>query len=140
MLFSSFARAQRQPVARGAGIGGGALLGAELVTLSEAVLGARAPSLYVLGGVAGAGAGAAVGWVAEERADPDVSVLLLAGGVALLVPTIVWVGNALEPEPPAQTAPGARLLLPACDLRFSRNDSSGDRGLELRLRVVGAAW
>jgi hypothetical protein len=141
MLSISLAQAQEQSEARGAGIAGGGLLGAELVTLSEALLGVRGTWAYVAGAAAGAGVGATGGWLAEEHAEPELSVLLLAVGTALAIPTVIWVGNALEPKPPTELPPRARLVLPACDVRFARgHGSDAARGVELRLRLVGAVW
>jgi hypothetical protein len=68
-------------------------------------------------------------------------VLLLAVGTALAIPTVIWVGNALEPEPPTEVSPRARLLLPTCDARIARGHASdAARGVEVRLRLVGAVW
>jgi hypothetical protein len=113
--------------AKGKGIVGGGLLGAEVVMLGEAAFGMKSGWGYVIGGVVGAGGGALAGHFIEDGADAKVSVYMLAGGMALIIPTTVAVlsataytppedytedkpaGGAPVPEPPrgAPNAPGA---------------------------------
>jgi hypothetical protein len=93
------ARADDVP-ATGKGITGGALLGGEVVMLGEAVIGAKSGWAYLLGGVVGAGGGAYLGYLAERDADPKVSVYMLAGGMALVIPTTVAVLQATSYKPP----------------------------------------
>jgi hypothetical protein len=97
---SSAARADEVP-ATGKGIVGGALLGGEVVIIAEAIGGVRSGLAYLLGGVAGAGAGAFAGWEAEQNADSKVSVYMLAGGMALLIPATVAALQATSYQPPA---------------------------------------
>jgi hypothetical protein len=87
--------------ATGKGIVGGALLGGEVVVIGEAIGGVKSGLAYILGGIAGAGAGAFAGWEAEQNADPKVSVYMLAGGMALLIPATVAALQATAYEPPA---------------------------------------
>ncbi len=96
--------------ATGKGIAGGALLGAEAVTLGEAAFRVNSGWAYLIGGVVGAGGGAALGYVAEQNADPKVSVYLLAGGLALVVPTTVAVLNATSYTPPDEYTTEERAL------------------------------
>jgi hypothetical protein len=87
--------------ATGKGITGGALLGAELVCGVEAVAGVKSPWAYLGGGVAGAAAGGVGGYFVEQHASPRASLLMLAGGMTLVIPTIVGVLSATAYHPPA---------------------------------------
>jgi hypothetical protein len=108
----------------GKGVVGGGLLGAEVVMLLEAAVGVKSGWLYLLGGAAGAGGGAVAGLQFQKNSDPKVSLYLLAGGMALVIPTTVAVLQATSykapedytedrpsgapvPEPPRPTTPGA---------------------------------
>jgi hypothetical protein len=86
--------------ATGKGIVGGALLGGEVVMLVEAAFGVKSGWVYVLSGVLGAGAGGFGGWQIEQNADSKVSVYMLAGGMALVIPTTVAVLQATSYSPP----------------------------------------
>jgi len=97
----------------GSGVVGGALVGAELVVLSELALGAEATWAYTLGAGLGGIAGGYVGWELEQRVHGEVSMLLMTTGFGLLIPTIVWVGNSLEEEPSEARIGNSRLLGPA---------------------------
>jgi hypothetical protein len=88
----------------GKGIVGGALLGGELVCSVEAIAGVQSPWAYVGGAVGGAAAGGVGGYFVERAADngnPRVSLLMLAGGMTLLIPSIVGVLSATAYRPPA---------------------------------------
>ncbi|HVY26280.1 MAG TPA: hypothetical protein VHB79_06990 [Polyangiaceae bacterium] len=85
----------------GKGIAGGALLGGELVTAVEAGFGVKAPWAYIVGGVAGGAAGGVGGYFVEQQGDARGPMLMLAGGVALAIPTIVFVLAETAYEPPA---------------------------------------
>ncbi|HMJ54172.1 MAG TPA: hypothetical protein VK540_18955 [Polyangiaceae bacterium] len=86
--------------ATGKGIVGGALLGGEVVMLVEAAFGVKSGWVYVLSGVLGAGAGGFGGSLIEKDADAKVSVYMLAGGMALVIPTTVAVLQATSYSPP----------------------------------------
>jgi hypothetical protein len=86
--------------AKGKGIVGGGLLGAEVVMLGEAAIGVKPGWAYILGGVVGAGGGALAGHFIETGADAKVSVYMLAGGMALIIPTTVAVLSATAYTPP----------------------------------------
>ena len=86
--------------ATGKGMVGGGLLGAEVFMLGEAAFHAKSPVAYLIGGVVGAGCGVALGYVAEQNADSKVSVYMLAGGMALVIPTTVAVLSAAAYSPP----------------------------------------
>lgn len=86
--------------ATGKGIVGGALLGGEVVMLVEAAFGVKSGWVYILSGVLGAGAGGVGGWQIEKNADSKISVYMLAGGMALVIPTTVAVLQATSYSPP----------------------------------------
>lgn len=78
------------------------LLGAETVMLVEAAAGVQNPWWYVGGGIVGAGGGVVGGYFLEqEDISPRTSMLLLAGGLTLAIPTTVAVLSATAYEPPA---------------------------------------
>ncbi len=78
------------------------LLGAETVLLVEAAAGVQEPWWYVGGGIIGAGGGVVGGYFLEqEDISPRTSMLLLAGGLTLAIPTTVAVLSATAYEPPA---------------------------------------
>jgi hypothetical protein len=86
----------------GKGIVGGALLGGELVCSIEAIAGVQSPWAYVGGAVGGAAAGGVGGYFVEQGTDnARVPLLMLAGGMTLLIPTIVGVLSATAYRPPA---------------------------------------
>jgi len=109
--------------ASGKGIVGGGLLGGEVVMLVEAAVGVKSGWAYLIGGVVGVGGGAVGGWQIEKNGDPKVSLYMLAGGMALVIPTTVAVLQATSykapedytedrpssgapvPEPPRPTSP-----------------------------------
>ena len=96
------AQAQSNEVSpKGKGITGGALLGGEVVMLTEAALGARPAWAYIAGGVAGAIGGGVGGYFAEKDGSPKLSLYLLAGGMALAIPTTVAILSATAYQVPA---------------------------------------
>lgn len=103
-ILSSSAPAQAEEPgisATGKGITGGALLGGELVMSIEAIAGAKPAWAYLLGGVAGAAAGGVGGYFVEQGSDPKPSYYLLAGGMALIIPTTVAILQSTSYKPPA---------------------------------------
>jgi hypothetical protein len=85
----------------GKGIVGGALLGAELVTATEAAFHVRPAWAYIVGGVAGGAGGGVGGYFLEKDSDARGPMLLLAGGVAFAIPTLVYVLAETAYEPPS---------------------------------------
>lgn len=86
----------------GKGIIGGALLGAEVVTLPMAIFQVRSGALYAIGGGVGAVGGGVGGYFIERASfsnDGRVPVYMLAGGLALIIPTAVLVLNATMYHP-----------------------------------------
>jgi hypothetical protein len=87
---------------KGKAIVGCGLLGAELVLSIEAAAGVQNPWLYVGGGVVGAGGGAVGGYLLEQNdISARTSMILLAVGLTLAIPTTVAVLSATSYEPPA---------------------------------------
>lgn len=87
--------------ATGKGIVGGALLGGEIVMLTEAAFKVKPWWAYAIGGVAGGVAGGVGGYFIEDGADAKISMYLLTGGMALAIPTTVAVLSATRYQPPA---------------------------------------
>ncbi len=74
----------------GKGVVGGALVGAELVVFTEAIIGVHNSTAYLLGAGGGAIAGGLGGYALETAvSDGRVPVYLLAGGLALIIPALV---------------------------------------------------
>lgn len=95
--------------ATGKGITGGALLGGELVMAVEAAFGVQNTWAYVGGGLAGAAAGGVGGYFIEQGSDAKPSFYMLAGGMALIIPTTVAVLQATSYKAPdhyIEDAPG----------------------------------
>lgn len=102
-LLAPSALAVGEPEASGTAKGtiGGALLGAELVLAVEAAIDVQPTWAYIAGGTAGAVGGGVGGYFIEQSASPRVSMLMLAGGLTLAIPTTVAVLSATAYEPPA---------------------------------------
>jgi len=108
LILSSANAIAQETSSKGEGAIGGALLGAEVVVFSEAVAGVEPLWAYVLGtGLAAAG-GAYAGLRIAENSDPDVSNWMVGAGVVLLLPTVVWVGDAREKTTPPEPVTIAR--------------------------------
>jgi hypothetical protein len=84
----------------GKGIVGGALLGAEVVTITEALAGARPGWAYAVGAIVGAGGGGVAGhFIEQDSTDGKVPMYMLAGGLALIIPAVVLTLNATRYQP-----------------------------------------
>jgi hypothetical protein len=86
----------------GKGVVGGALLGAEVVTITESLAGVRPPWAYVVGGIIGAGGGGVAGhFIEQDNASQNgrVPMYMLAGGLALIIPAVVLTLNATRWQP-----------------------------------------
>lgn len=99
--FAAHATGSEKASPTGKGIAGGALLGSELVMASEAAFGVRPAWAYVVGGLAGGIGGGVGGYFVEKQDDARPPMLLLAGGLAFAIPTLVAVLSATAYEPPA---------------------------------------
>lgn len=100
LLDSAECHAQSAGTNTAKGIAAGALIGAEAVLVTEAALGVRPGWAYWVGGVAGAGAGAAGGYFIGDGASTEATSFLLAGGIALVMPTMIAVVAATTFRPP----------------------------------------
>ena len=90
---TSEANEKVSPTAKGA-VGGG-FLGAEIVMMPMAIAGVRPLWPYLVFGGAGAVGGAIGGWAVERSVDDGrIPLYLLAGGLALVLPTVVLTLNA----------------------------------------------
>lgn len=77
------------------GIIGGALLGAEVVMIPMGAAGLKPWWPYLVFGAVGAAGGAVGGWAVEQNVEPSEPALyMLAGGLALIIPTVVLTLNA----------------------------------------------
>ncbi len=85
----------------GKGITGGALLGGEVVMLTEAAAGVKPAWAYAVGGIVGAAGGGVGGYFAEQNGSAKLSLYLLAGGMAFVIPTTVAVLSTTAYTPPA---------------------------------------
>jgi hypothetical protein len=105
--FAQDAQAQQvtdEPVSPTAkGVIGGAFLGAEVVMMTEAIIGVRSVWPYLVGGGIGAAAGGVGGYFIESSvSDGRIPVFMLAGGLALVIPTMVLTLNATRYRSPAE--------------------------------------
>jgi hypothetical protein len=104
----------------GKGVTGGALLGAEAVTIVESLAGVRPEWAYVVGALAGAGGGGVGGYFVEKgSSDGKAPMYMLAAGLALVIPAIVLTLDATRYRPEegatedrAPTAPAAEPGVP----------------------------
>jgi hypothetical protein len=111
------------------GVTGGALVGTELVLITEAALGVQAAWLYTLGAAVGAGGGGVAGYYIGGSTSPKPPSFLLAGGIALVIPTLIGVVTATQFRPPESYRPerapdedaplDARLELPSVQVAES---------------------
>src|SRR5436190_17232993 len=90
----------------GKGIAGGTLLGAEVVMIPLGIAGVDKWWAYLLGGGLGAAGGAVGGYFVETKvkssdgqAVAEPSLHMLAGGLALVIPTVVLTLNATSYKP-----------------------------------------
>ncbi|HTQ08412.1 MAG TPA: hypothetical protein VMI54_31370 [Polyangiaceae bacterium] len=79
---------------------GGALLGGELVVTVEAAAGVKSGWAYAGGALLGAAGGGVGGYFIEKNASPRVDLLMLAGGMTLVIPSIVFALSRTAYEPP----------------------------------------
>src|SRR6478609_5290732 len=101
LSLASFSAHAEEVSTTGKGIVGGSLLGAEVVLATEAAFKVQPAWAYVVGGVGGAAAGGIGGYFIEQDANPKTTMVMLAGGMALVIPTTVFVLSATAYQPPA---------------------------------------
>lgn len=129
---ASDGRAESSGTNRAKGVTGGAMLGAEVVLITEAAIGVKPRWLYLLGGAVGGLGGGWAGYHIGGSSSPKPPSFLLAGGIALVIPTLIGVVSATQfqppdtyrPEPsPEQDAPmDARLELPSVEVARTFSD------------------
>ncbi|HVZ36090.1 MAG TPA: hypothetical protein VG963_26865 [Polyangiaceae bacterium] len=107
------------------GVAGGMLLGSEVVCMTGAAFGLEPAWAYGLGAAAGAALGGWAGYGLAGSTSARPSSFLLAGGIALVIPTLISVITAThlqEPEtlrqevPTDPPAPEGRLELPTLEV------------------------
>jgi hypothetical protein len=87
-----------KPTAKG--VVGGALIGAEAVMITEALIGVKPWWAYAVGGGVGAIGGGIGGYFIEQAVtDGKAPLFMLAGGLALVIPTLVLTLNATRYVP-----------------------------------------
>lgn len=94
----------------GKGLVGGALLGGEVVMLTEAALKVRPAWAYYIGGAAGLIGGGVAGHYLESSLSPKSAMYMLSAGMLLVIPTAVASLNATSYDTPleyTQDAPPA---------------------------------
>ena len=96
----SEARADGPVTATGKRTVGGALLGGEVVCITMGAIGVeRGWPYFVFGGLGAVGGGIG-GYFVEQTSTPEPSLYMLAGGMALIIPTLVVSLNATAYHPP----------------------------------------
>jgi hypothetical protein len=126
------ARAEGTVTSTGKGIVGGTLLGGEVVDLTLAAVGVQRGWPYLVFGAVGAAGGGAGGYYLEGSASPSASIYMLAGGMALFIPTLVASLSASSYHPPETD----RMELPAGASDPSAfSDSKGTDGALAKARA-----
>ncbi|HZU84769.1 MAG TPA: hypothetical protein VE987_17685 [Polyangiaceae bacterium] len=100
----------------GKGVTGGALLGAEAVTIVESLAGVRAGWAYGVGAVVGAAGGGVGGYFVEKgSSDGRAPMFMLAGGLALVIPALVLTLNATRYFPEEGATEDRAPIAPAAE-------------------------
>jgi len=101
---------------RGKGIVGGALLGAEVVTITESLIGLKEGWMYAVGAGVGAIGGGLGGYAIENgSSDGRVPMYMLAGGLGLVIPAVVLMLNATRYKPSEDATEDKAPTGPAAD-------------------------
>jgi hypothetical protein len=150
------ARADGPVSATGKGIVGGALLGGEVVMLTIGAFGVEEAWPYLVFGGLGMAAGGAGGFVVEDQvSDAEPSLYLLAGGMALVIPTLVVVlnnttykpkyedekkddGPTANPPAPGTTPAGPAAPAPAASGSISTSKAEPPPRVRTRMAPVAA--
>jgi hypothetical protein len=109
------ARAEGPVTPTAKGMVGGGLLGAEVVMISIGIAGVDRVWPYLVFGAVGAGGGVVGGYFVEQTEIPEPSLYMLAGGMALVVPTLVVVLNATSYKPGEDEEEGYEVIDPDKD-------------------------
>ena len=102
VAWSPDARAEGPVSPTGKGIAGGVLLGAEVPLITIGLIGIEEWWAYLLAGGVGAAGGAVGGYFVETAGTAEPSLYMLAGGMALVIPTMVVTLNATAYRPDEQ--------------------------------------
>jgi hypothetical protein len=103
LFVSTFAHAQSvEPSVTGKGLVGGALLGGEVVMLTEAALKVKPAWAYYVGGGAGLIGGGIAGHYLESSLSSKSAMYLLSVGMLLVIPTAVASLNATSYDTPLE--------------------------------------
>jgi hypothetical protein len=94
------ARAEGPVTATGKGMVGGGLLGAEVVCITFGAIGIQRAWPYLVFGGVGAVGGVIGGYFVEKAAVAEPSLYMLAGGLGLVIPTLIVSLNATAYKPP----------------------------------------
>ncbi len=118
LLVSSFAKAQSaDPPVTGKGLVGGALLGSEVVMLTEAAIKVKPAWAYYVGAGVGAVGGGIGGHFLESSLSSKSAMYMLSAGMLLLIPTTVAAMNAASYDTPLEyTQDSAPVDQPSDDL------------------------
>jgi hypothetical protein len=129
---SAEGRAESSGTNHAKGIAGGALVGSQAVLITEAALGVQRRWLYLLGGAVGGLGGGWAGYHIGGSSSPKPASFLLAGGIALVIPTLIGVVSATQFQPPDSYKPerapeedapmDTRLELPSIEVARSFSD------------------
>jgi len=103
LLISSFAKAQSaDPPVTGKGLVGGALLGSELVLLTEAAIKVKPAWAYYVGAGVGAIGGGVGGHFLESSLSSREAMYMLSAGMLLVIPATVAAMNAASYDTPLE--------------------------------------
>lgn len=141
------ARADGPVTGTGKGIAGGALLGGEVATITMAIIGVEAAWPYfAIGGAAALGGGIG-GYFVETAAPPEVPLYMLAGGMALVIPTLVAALNATAYKPPEEdtadpsvTEPAPESPSPEAELAPGARPAPRDATAKAKLKTKNAPF
>src|SRR5689334_17997200 len=89
----------------GKGMVGGGLLGAEVVCITIGAIGVNRAWPYLVFGTVGAAGGVVGGFFVEKASVAEPSLYMLAGGLALVIPTLIVTLNATKYKPPESDRP-----------------------------------
>jgi len=125
-------RAESSGTNHAKGIVGGTLVGAEVVMITEAAVGVKPTWLYLLGGAVGGLGGGWAGYHIGGSSSAKPPSFLLAGGIALVIPTLIGIVSATQFQPPDTyrqdppldegAAPETRLELPSVEVARTFSD------------------
>ena len=125
LFVSTFAHAQSvEPAVTGKGLVGGALIGGEVVMLTEAAFKVKPAWAYYVGGGAGVIGGGIAGHYLESSLSSKSAMYLLSVGMLLVIPTTVAALNATSYDTP---------------LEYTQDAAPIDEGVDETLSVGGTS-